>query len=105
VGKRGAAIIKARGLSSAASAANAVIDTVRNLETATPTGEVFSVAVPSDGSYGIPEGLMFSFPVRSKGHAQWEIVKGLELAPFSKEKIAATMKELQGELEAVKGLI
>lgn len=105
VGKRGAAIIKARGLSSAASAANAVVDTVRNLMTPTPAGEFFSVAVSSDGSYGIPTGMIFSFPIVSKGNAQWEIVKGLELAPFSKEKIAATLKELDEEKSAVASLV
>ncbi len=103
VGKRGAAIIKARGLSSAASAANAVVDTVKNLTRPTPANEFFSVAVSSDGSYGTPEGLIFSFPVRTDGK-KWEIVKGLELNSFAKEKIAATTKELADELEAVKSL-
>jgi len=105
VGKRGAAIIKARGLSSAASAANAVVDTVRNLMTPTASDNFFSVAVASDGSYGIPEGVMFSFPIRSAGDAKWEIVKGVELSSFSKEKIAATLKELEDEKSAVSGLI
>ncbi|MBS1983377.1 MAG: malate dehydrogenase [Bdellovibrionales bacterium] len=104
VGKRGAAIIKARGLSSAASAANAAVDTVRNLVTPTPAGTVFSAAVSSDGSYGIPEGMMFSFPLTSDGKS-WKIVQNLEIAPFSKEKIAATLKELQEEKDAVKGLL
>jgi len=105
VGKRGAAIIKARGLSSAASAANAVIDTVKNLTRPTPAGQFHSVAVSSDGSYGIPEGLMFSFPIKTTMPGEWEIVKGLELAPFAKEKIAATQKELEEELSAVKDLV
>jgi len=105
VGQRGAEIIKARGASSAASAANACIDSVWNLVHPTAAGSYFSVAVASDGSYGIPKGLLFSFPVRSKGDAQWEIVQGIEHAAFSKEKIAATQKELEGELEAVKGLL
>ncbi len=104
VGKRGAAIIKARGLSSAASAANAVVDTVKNLVRPTPAGEFFSVAVSSDGSYGIPEGVMFSFPIQSDGKG-WKIVKNLEIAPFAKEKIAATLKELEEERAAVKELI
>ncbi len=104
VQKRGAAVIKARGASSAASAANAVVDTVRNLVNPTVQGDCFSVAVSSDGSYGIPEGMMFSFPIRSNGN-QWEIVKGIELNTFSKEKIALTTKELQDEMDAVKGLI
>lgn len=104
VGKRGAAIIKARGLSSAASAANAVVDTVKNLINPTPAGECFSVAVSSDGSYGIPEGVMFSFPIQSDGKG-WKIVKNVEVAPFSKEKIAATLKELEEERAAVKDLL
>ena len=104
VGKRGAAIIAARGLSSAASAANAAIDTVRNLVTPTPAGEFFSVAVNSDGSYGIPKGLIFSFPIVSDGK-KWKIVQGLELAPFAKEKVAATLKELEEERAAVKPLV
>lgn len=104
VQQRGAAIIKARGLSSAASAANAAIETVRELSTPTANGEFFSVAVESDGSYGIPEGLMFGFPVRSNG-SDWEIVQGIELNEFAKEKVDATLKELLEEKEAVKGLI
>ena len=102
--QRGAAIIKARGLSSAASAANAVINTVKNLTTPTPTGEFFSVAVSSDGSYQIPDGVMFGFPVRSNG-TDWEIVQGISHNAFSQEKIAATLKELLEEKEAVKGLL
>lgn len=104
VQKRGAAVIKARGASSAASAANAVVDTVRNLVNPTKAGDVFSVAVSSDGSYGIPEGLMFSFPIRSNGKT-WEIVQGWEHNGFAKEKIALTTQELKDELEAVKSLI
>ncbi len=104
VQKRGAAVIKARGASSAASAANAVVDTVRNLIQPTPAGDCFSVAVCSDGSYGIPEGMMFSYPIRSNGK-DWEIVNGVELNAFSKEKIALTTKELQDEMDAVKSLV
>ena len=104
VGKRGAAIIEARGLSSAASAANAAIDTVKNVINPTPAGEWFSVAVSSDGSYGFPEGLMFSFPIRSDGQ-NWSIVQGLELNDFSREKIAATQQELLEEREAVQDLL
>lgn len=104
VQQRGAAIIKARGLSSAASAANAVIGTVKNLTTPTPAGECFSIAVSSDGSYGVPEGLMFSFPLRSSGH-EWEIVQGIKHNAFAQEKIAATLKELLEEKEAVKELL
>src|ERR1043165_7019815 len=73
VQQRGAAIIKARGLSSAASAANAVVDTVRNLTTSTPAGEFFSVAVSADGSYGVDQGLMFGFPIASDGQ-NWKII-------------------------------
>jgi len=104
VQKRGAAIIKARGLSSAASAANAVVDTVRNLTTPTKPGEFFSVAVASDGSYGIEKGIMFSYPVRSNGQ-DWEIVQGIKHNDFSKEKIEATHKELLSEKEAVQNLL
>ena len=104
VQQRGAAIIKARGASSAASAANAALDTVKNLVNPTPAGEFFSVAVSSDGSYGIPEGLMFSFPIRSDG-SNWEIVQGLEINDFSKEKVAATEQELSEEKAAVQDLI
>ena len=104
VQQRGAAIIKARGLSSAASAANAVVDTVRNLTTPTKAGEVFSVAVCSDGSYGIEKGLIFSYPIRSNGQT-WEIVQGVALDPFAKEKIAATEKELKEEKALVAELL
>lgn len=104
VQQRGAAIIKARGLSSAASAANAAIETIKGLANPTPAGEYFSVAVESDGSYGIPEGMMFGFPVKSDGN-NWEIVQGLELNDFSKEKIGLTLKELLEEKEAVQELL
>ena len=102
--KRGASILEARGLSSAASAASAVIDTIRNVITPTEKGEFFSMAVSSDGSYGIEEGIMFSYPVRSDGR-EWEVVKGLEHNAFAKEKIEATYKELLSEREAVKKLL
>lgn len=101
VQKRGAEVIKARGASSAASAANAVVDTVRNLITPTPPGQYFSVAVSSDGSYGIEKGVMFSFPIRSNGQGKWEIVQGLNQSEFSKEKIATTYAELISEKEIV----
>lgn len=104
VQQRGAAIIKARGLSSAASAANAAIETIKGLANPTPVGEYFSVAVESDGSYGIPEGMMFGFPVKSDGNS-WEIVQGLEINDFSKEKINLTLKELLEEKEAVQELL
>lgn len=104
VQKRGAAIIKARGLSSAASAANAVVDTVKNLTMPTPAGEYFSVAVSSDGSYGVPEGIMFGFPVKSDGK-NWQIVEGVTHNDFAKTKIKATLDELLSEKEAVQGLL
>lgn len=103
VQKRGAAIIKARGLSSAASAANAVVDTVRNLTRPTAAGEFFSVAVSSDGSYGVPEGIMFGFPIRTDGNS-WQIVQGIEHNDFAKTKIKATLDELVSEKEAVQSL-
>jgi len=104
VQKRGAAIIKARGLSSAASAANAVIDTVRNLTSFTAKDEFFSAAVSSDGSYGVPAGIMFGFPARSNGR-DWEIVQGIKHNDFAKEKIDITLKELIEEKDAVQSLI
>jgi malate dehydrogenase len=105
VQKRGAAIIAARGLSSAASAANALLDHVRDLRRPTPEGEWRSVCVCSDGSYGIEEGLIFSFPVRADGLGGWEIVQGLELNAFLSEKIADTHKELCGERDMVADLL
>jgi malate dehydrogenase len=104
VQQRGAAIIKARGLSSAASAANAVVDTVRNLVTPTKTGDWFSVAVCSDGSYGIEKGLMFSYPIRSDGK-NWSIVQDVPLNEFSRAKIAATEAELKEEKSLVVDLL
>jgi malate dehydrogenase len=104
VQKRGAEIIKARGFSSAASAANAVIDTVKAIRCPTPEGRFFSVAVVSDGSYGIPPGLVFGFPVRSDGKT-CSIVQGLEHDAFAQEKIALTLKELQEEKEQVSALV
>ncbi|MGA2694168.1 MAG: malate dehydrogenase [Opitutaceae bacterium] len=104
VQQRGAAIIKARGLSSAASAANAVVDTVRNLTTPTREGDWFSVAVCSDGSYGIEKGLMFSYPIRSDG-STWKIVQGVKLTDFSRERISATEKELKEEKALVSELL
>jgi len=105
VQKRGAAIIKARGASSAASAANALICHVRDLHNATPAGEWNSVCVPSDGSYGVPEGLISSFPVRSDGKGSYEIVQGLELDDFLSPRIKASADELAGERELVSDLL
>jgi malate dehydrogenase len=104
VQKRGAAILEARGLSSAASAANAVVDTVRALTTPTPAGDWFSVAVCSDGSYGIEKNLLFSYPIRSDGQ-KWSIVPGVPLSDFSKTKIAATETELKEEKALVADLL
>jgi malate dehydrogenase len=105
VQKRGAAIIKARGASSAMSAANALIDHVRDLCGTQPAGEWRSVCVPSDGSYGVTEGLISSFPVRSTGNGEWEIVQGLETNDFLTEKIAATVAELEQERDLVADLL
>lgn len=104
VQQRGAAIIKARGLSSAASAANAVVDTVRNLTNPTPAGTCFSVAVCSDGSYGIEKGLIYSFPIRSDGQ-KWSIIQGVPVNEFSRSKIVATENELKEEKALVAELL
>ncbi|MDB4328680.1 malate dehydrogenase [bacterium] len=104
VQQRGAAIIKARGQSSAASAANGVVDTVRSLTTPTPEGDWTSVAVCSDGSYGIPEGLVASMPIKTDGK-NWSVVQGVELDEFSLGKVDASVAELSEEREAVKDLI
>ena len=97
VQQRGAAIIKARGASSAASAANAIIDSVSSIIRPTPAGDWHSVCVCSDGSYGIEKGLICSFPVRSNG-AKLEIVQGVSLNEFSRAKIDATVNELKEEI-------
>ncbi len=104
VQQRGAAIIKARGLSSAASAANAVVDTVRNLTTPTKSGDWFSVSICTPGDYGIEKGLIFSYPIRTDGR-KWEIVQGVPLNDFSKAKIAATEAELKEEKSLVTDLL
>jgi malate dehydrogenase len=105
VQQRGAAIIKARGASSAASAANAAMDTVRSLITPTPAGDWHSVAVCSDGSYGIEKGLMASMPIRTISDGKWEVVQGLPIDAFSREKIDASINELKEERDAVKDLL
>ena len=105
VQQRGSAIIKARGASSAASAANAALDTIMRITTPTAEGDWFSAAIPSDGSYGIPEGLIFSYPLRSSGNGVPEVVQGIELDEFSQEKIQATRSELEMEREAVKEML
>tara|TARA_R110002126_G_scaffold10067_3_gene45046 strand:- start:7567 stop:8562 length:996 start_codon:yes stop_codon:yes gene_type:complete len=105
VQKRGAAIIAARGLSSAASAANALIDHVRDLRVATAPGGWNSVCIESDGSYGVQEGLISSFPVAADGKGNWAIVQGLEMTPFLQDKLAASAAELSEEREAVANLL
>ena len=100
VQQRGAEIMKARGLSSAASAAHAAVDTVRTLHDGTKAGDWTSVAVCSDGSYGVPKGLMCSFPIRALGRGKWEIVAGLKLDDFGQKKLAATVAELEEEKKA-----
>jgi malate dehydrogenase len=103
VGKRGAAIIEARGLSSAASAANAAIDHIRDWVLGS-NGKWVTMGVPSDGSYGIPEGIMYGVPVTTAG-GKYERVKGLEIDAFSRQKMDATLKELQEEQDGVKHLL
>ena len=103
VAKRGAAIIKARGLSSAASAANAAIDHMRSWALGTADGDWVSMAVPSDGSYGVPEGIISSFPCVCK-NGEWSIVQGLDIDAFSRSKIDASVAELIEERDEVKKL-
>ncbi|MFF7654916.1 malate dehydrogenase [Streptomyces sp. NPDC007983] len=103
VAKRGAAIIEARGASSAASAANAAIDHVHTWVNGTDAGDWTSAGVVSDGSYGVPEGLISSFPVTAKD-GQFQIVQGLDVNEFSRTRIDASVKELEEEREAVRGL-
>ncbi|MFM2295631.1 MAG: hypothetical protein RLZZ350_2044 [Verrucomicrobiota bacterium] len=104
VQQRGAAIIKARGLSSAASAANAVVDSVRSIVTPTAPGDWHSVCLCSDGSYGVEKGIISSFPVRSNG-SKLEIVQGLSVSEFSRGKIDATVNELKEEKSLVSELL
>lgn len=104
VQQRGAAIIKARGASSAASAASAAIDHIRDWVKGTKDGDWVSMAVPSDGSYGIPAGVIFGYPVTCKD-GQYQIVQGLEINAFSRERLEATHKELLEERDGVKELI
>ncbi len=104
VQKRGAAIIEARGLSSAASAANAAVDTVVGLTTATAAGDSVSVAVCSEGQYGAPEGLQFGYPVVADGQGGWSVADGFEHDAFALDRIKITTDELLGERDDVKGL-
>jgi malate dehydrogenase len=104
VQQRGAAIIKARGQSSAASAASAAIDHVHDWVLGTPDGDWVSMAVPSDGSYGIKDGLIYSFPVTCR-NGGYELVQGLSIDDFSRNRMAATEKELREERDGVKALL
>ncbi|HEY1273743.1 MAG TPA: malate dehydrogenase [Thermoleophilaceae bacterium] len=103
VAKRGAAIIEARGASSAASAANAAVDHMHDWMLGTPDGDWVSMAVPSDGSYGVEEGIISSFPCTCSG-GEYEVVQGLELSDFSRSRIDASVGELKEERDAVSGL-
>jgi malate dehydrogenase len=104
VQKRGAAIIDARGLSSAASAANAAIDHIRDWIFGCREGDWVTMGVPSDGSYGIAEGVIFGYPVTCRGGG-YEVVKGIEISDFSRKRIDATLKELHEERDSVKSLL
>jgi malate dehydrogenase len=104
VQKRGAAIIEARGLSSAASAANAAIEHIRDWVGGTPAGDWVTMGIPSDGSYDIPEGVLFGYPVICK-NGEYQIVKGLSVSDFSRSRISATHKELLEERAAIEGLL
>jgi len=105
VQQRGAAIIKARGASSAASAANAVVDTVRSIETPTPAGDWHSVAICSQGDYGVEKGLITSFPMRTLPGGGLEVVKNVEIGEFSRSRIDATVQELKEERDLVRDLL
>jgi malate dehydrogenase len=104
VQKRGAAIIEARGASSAASAANAAIDTVVSLVNPTASDDCASIGVTSHGEYGVPEGLTFGFPITSDGKGGWKVKEGFEIDDFAKERIKVTTDELLGEREDVRAL-
>ena len=105
VQQRGKAIIDARGASSAASAANAAIETVKATLTPTKNGDCFSAAILSDGSYDVPEGIIYGFPLRSTQEGKIEIIQGLEINSYAKEKLEITTRELLEEKEAVSELI
>jgi malate dehydrogenase len=104
VQKRGAAIIEARGLSSAASAANAAIDHIRDWVMGTRDGDWVTMGVPADGSYGIAEGVIFGYPVTCKG-GKYEVVKGIDISEFSRKRIDGTLKELHEERDGIKSLL
>ncbi|MBY0517120.1 MAG: malate dehydrogenase [Bacteriovoracaceae bacterium] len=103
VQQRGAAIIKARGASSAASAANAVVDGVRRLTTETPAGQTYSMCLSSNGEYGVDKGLIFSFPIRVEG-GKVKVVEGIKHNEFGQEKFKATLEELRSERDSVKSM-
>lgn len=105
VQQRGAAVIKARGLSSALSAANGALDHVKSLLKATPSDDWVSMAVVSKGQYGIPKGLVFGFPCKTFGNGNFEVIEGLQHDDFGKNKIAATLQELETERSAVSELL
>ena len=105
VQKRGAAVIEARGLSSAASAANAAVDSVVSIRTATAGDDVTSLAVVSNGEYGVPQGLQFGFPVRTNGAGGWTVVEGLSHDAFATERIRITTEELEAERSDVLDLL
>ena len=105
VQQRGKAVIDARGASSAASAANAAIDTVKSVINPTEEGNCFSAAIVSDGSYGVPEGLIFGFPLQTTQEGSVEIIQGIELNDFAQAKIKITTEELESERQAVADLI
>jgi malate dehydrogenase len=104
VQQRGAKVIEARGASSAASAANAVVDSVRSILTPTAADDCVSLAVVSHGEYGTPEGLVFGFPVRADGHT-WRVVEGIAHSDFARHRIAVTTEELESERAAVRDLL
>ena len=104
VQKRGAAIIEARGLSSAASAANAAIDHVRSWMLGTPEGDWVSMGIPADGSYAIPEGVLYGHPVTCKA-GRYQIVKGIEVSEFARKRMDATLKELHEERDGIRHLL
>jgi len=105
VAKRGSAVIKARGGSSAASAANAALDGIRSVVTPTPADDWFSAGVVSDGSYGVPAGLIYSFPLRTEDGRSWKIVPGLPIDDDARKRIDASAQELIAERDAVKDLL
>jgi malate dehydrogenase len=105
VQNRGAVVIAARGHSSAGSAANAALGHVKSMITKTPAGHWFSAAVPSDGSYGIDEGLVFSLPLTSDGAGNYSIVQGLSISPWARERINITLAELREERAIVADLL